>query len=280
VYNINILLATPMAARCGGMLMRRLPARTRIFNATFTLAASFALLHSLTCRAYAQYSDKLDEICNPCSLDPFFHTPAPIGDVGKIETVVDLRGFIPMSLPQYPSSNVASRIFYGPEYPRHWFKIPTKKALLMLYYGNLPFSKFAEDTVSLEKEQLSQTTFIRESDAKGANASWCELAYTLAKDSAPLFERIVGGSGFQATEPITVFFTEQSTFVILSFKYTSYSALVANNGQALIGLEFSRSSRRYKTFYQLYSTVLINKPTADVAMAIAPYVAKAVANSF
>ena len=45
------------------------------------------------------------------------------------------------------------------------------------------------------------------------------------------------------------------------------------NGQMLAALEFSRSSRKYKTLYEI-NTTLINKPTSDAVAAIIPIVAK------
>ncbi|HUI55810.1 MAG TPA: hypothetical protein VLY04_12615 [Bryobacteraceae bacterium] len=249
--------------------MRLVSARARVFKAALILLAVIGSAN----QALAQYSDDLKAIALPrwWEIDGqmLFRPPTAIGDLGNIETVVDLRGFVPMELPVRPP-NVLS------DTPLRWFKIPTRKALLLLYFGSLRVGDIANDTTAAERASFSWTRFLKEAQVTGEAALWCKLAYETARDSEPLFERIAG-SGFKAAEPTTVFLTEDTAFVILSFKYASILRITANtpDGQMLIGLEFSRSLKTYKTLYNLYSTTPFDKPTTKAFVESAPIVAKA-----
>lgn len=136
----------------------------------------------------------------------------------------------------------------------------------------------ADDTTGLERQNWAETRFLRESDTRGETALWCKVAYDVSeRDSRRIFEQLVGG-GFDAAEPTTVFFTQESVFVILSFKYTQIN--IRDQGQVLVAFEFSRTSKRLRTTYYLYSTTIFRKSTSELLAATAPYVAKAVAAYF
>jgi hypothetical protein len=255
--------------------MTLLPAAIRrFFSPTLVLLASYVLCSSLPRTAYAQYIDDLKTIYQPGRFDiggrlasRLFPTPTPIGDLGNIDMVVDLRGFMPMALPARIPSPLQDVI------DLRWFKVPTQKALLVLYFGTLKVGDIANDTTHLEQERFNKSRFLKESDVTGESALWCNLAYDLSQNNgAPMFERIAG-SGFESAEPTTVFLTKQSVFVILNFKYSS-ATMAPQKGQLLLALEFSRSSKKYRTFYEL-NTTLINKPTSDAFAAVIPYVTKA-----
>jgi hypothetical protein len=111
---------------------------------------------------------------------------------------------------------------------------------------------------------------VSESAAKGEAAEWCNIAYDLAKNAAPAFEKLAG-AGYQSAEPTTILFTANSAFVFVNFKYES--TLVAH-GQVLVAMEFARSSKKYKTLYKLYSTEVMGKSAAEAAVAFAPIAAK------
>jgi hypothetical protein len=65
----------------------------------------------------------------------------------------------------------ASVPFFGhPEL--RWFKIPTRKRLLVLYCGNLKIGDVANDRATLEKV-FNRTRFIRESDARASLRQCC-----------------------------------------------------------------------------------------------------------
>ena len=238
----------------------------------------FLVLSSLT--AAAQYLDNLKDVdTSQYTLLKYWpvnrmatRRPTPIGNLGDVQTIIDLRGFVPMSLASRPGwwrMTLADN--------DDWFKVPTKTALLMLYYGNLDIADIDKDTTNLQSS-FARTTLLQESELKGDSDRWAQVAYRLASNSysASLFENLAG-DGFQAAEPTTVFFTPQSAFIILSFKYES---TLVHHGQLLVAFEFSRSSKRFKTFYPVYSTELMSKSGTATAVAVAPYVAKAVAAYF
>jgi hypothetical protein len=268
------------------LCMKSLQVARRFFTrTTFVLVASAVVWKGASLNAYAQYSNTSEDLKDIVAehptkghLEPGMHQPSPIGNLGNLDVVVDLRGFVPMS---FWSATAAKATFAGHSDNfkgdvLRWYKIPTKKALLMLYFGDLTSTHIADDTTKLES-RFAKTRFLKESDASGETASWCKLAYEVAKDSEPIFQRIAG-DGFLAAEPTTVFFTDQSVFVVLSFKYT---ALLRNNtGQVLTALEFSRSSRQYRTFYEVYSTAIVSKTTGNEFKETAPTIAKALAAVF
>jgi hypothetical protein len=240
----------------------------------FLFSVSIAFCFSSTARA--QYSDNLSEIYRPPAIDLYFHPPTPIGDLGRIQTVIDLRGFIPMSLPKR-KDNIADKIINFNGHDDSWYKIPTKKALLILYYGTLPFDRVADDTSNLEGA-FHDTRFLSESAAEREFGKWIELSYGMTKVAPQMWDLLIGGSGFEGAEPVTLFLTENSVFEILSIRYSDSSTV---NGQLLIALEFSRSSRRYKALYKLSSTTLLNnKPTREAFISSAPFIEKAIIAAF
>jgi hypothetical protein len=79
----------------------------------------------------------------------------------------------------------------------HWYKVPVRKALLVLYFGTLKYSEVANNTAAMEAEKFSKTHFLKESDTTGEPAVWCNLAYDLAqKTAAPIFEKMAGSAMF------------------------------------------------------------------------------------
>jgi hypothetical protein len=233
--------------------------------------------------ARAQYTDNLADVATiPKALRPMVplvavgdpqyqlrHEPKSIGDLGHLDFVVDMRGFVPFSH--------ASRTITNP-YIGRWYKIPTKKALLVFYTGALSLDQIAENTTDAENKAWAGTRFLTERDVHGEPEQWCKVAYDLAgNDAKQLFDKLVGGD-FISAEPTTLLFTEQSVFVLLNFKYEL--AARGDGGQVLMALEFSRASRRYKTVYTLYSTTLFNKGTESLLAASAPYVMRIVVAAF
>jgi hypothetical protein len=260
--------------------MKRLTHRIGSNSALFLFLAGFHAGVVLPPRANAQYEGDLKTIYKAGRYDVvtklvhgmLLPSPVPIGDLGNVETVVDLRGFVPMVLPHlvkpypFPLNDVVDA---------RWYKVPTSKALLVLYFGALRYDELVNDAAGLEREKFGATRFLNESNAQAPMAGWCDLAYKLAQQDAEAIFQKVAGSGFEIAEPTTVFFTRDSVFVILNFKYGS-ALMAPQKGQMLTALEFSRASRRYRTFYVL-NTTLINRPTNDALMAAAPIVAKELA---
>lgn len=226
--------------------------------------------------ALAQYSSDLNDInttaygfwlkVSPANLAPTQQATS-IGDLGKVEEIIDMRGFVPMSLTANSQKWTWALIDH-----LKWFEIPTKEALLLFYYGDLQIKDLPADNKASESKRFRGTRLTQESAAKGEDAEWCQVAYDLAKNAAPAFETLAG-DGFQSAEPTTIIFTGSSVFVFLNFKYES--ALV-KHGQVLTAMEFSRSSKRYKTLYKLYSTEVMGKSAGAAAAAFAPIAAKIV----
>ncbi|MBL8290383.1 MAG: hypothetical protein JNN08_01030 [Bryobacterales bacterium] len=225
----------------------------------------------------AQYSDDLPDARTSrfgLHAGPGTHSPTPIGDLGAVELVVDLRGFVPMAF-LTKSARIYDSLFF---LPLRWYKVPTRKALLMLYFGDITSDEVAASTLQQERQRFAATRFLSESAVEGEARKWCNVAYDLARgDSGRVFEQVVGGS-YDAAEPTTVFFTKESVFVLTNFKYTQIN--VADKGQVLMAMEFSRSNRSYKTLYYLYSTTIASKSTREILAATGPYVAKAVMIAF
>jgi hypothetical protein len=232
------------------------------------------ILFGAPCTATAQYSTNLSDINTNAYWRLRFapintsatSLPTPIGDLGDVETVIDLRGFVPMPLAsrsKFWSTTLVDNLA--------WFEIPLRKALLMLYYGDIRLDQINSDTAAMENQRFASTRFTGEAVGRGEEAAWSKFAFDLAAQSGPMFQAIAG-SGFQSGEPVAVLLTRQSAFVLLSLKYSSP---LVSQGQVLVAVELSRTSHRLRTTYQLYSTLLANKSRADLAAAVAPYAARA-----
>jgi len=182
---------------------------------------------------------------------PGFHKVIPIGDLGPIETVVDMRGFVPMAF--------QSKQYYWSLNPpdstgMRWYKVPTSTALLMLYFGDIDSDHIAKDPSLLVLQRFGSTKFLKESEAKEDMQSWCKVAYKITADSDALFKKLAGGD-FDSAEPLAVFFTDQSAFVLINFRYKNL--IVSDKGQLLIAVEFSRSLKGCKSVYRLYDTLVL-----------------------
>jgi hypothetical protein len=180
------------------------------------------------------------------------HKPTPIGDLGAIETVVDLRGFVPMAFqsrsPYWMSARTDSS-------GMQWYRVPTPPALLMLYFGDINSDHIADDASSLTDQRFVNTKFLKESEAQGESLTWGKVAYAMTTNAAPMFKKYAGGD-YDSFEPTTVFLTEQSAFVVVNFRYSNLN--VRDKGQLLMAIEFSRSLKECKAVYRLYDTVLIS----------------------
>jgi hypothetical protein len=105
-----------------------------LFQPDARLLASVVLCGVLPCNVYAQYSDDLKDIVASHWLKGHFeqgmHRPTPIGNLGDIDVVVDLRVFLPMSFwsaeAEAANDHHKSDNFKGDVL--RWYKIPTKKS--------------------------------------------------------------------------------------------------------------------------------------------------------
>jgi hypothetical protein len=172
--------------------MRR-SAFTRRFS--FTLFLSVLLWCTLTSAAHGQYSDNLKEAYVPWT--PLYHQPAAIGNLGEIETVVDLRGFMPMLLPKDPG--VVLRALN--EGSSQWYKVPTKPAIELLYFGTMNLKQIIDGTETSDR-WTRNVRFLTETEVKGESAFWTKVAYESAKQGPQLYDQLVGWSGFEGAEPL------------------------------------------------------------------------------
>ena len=236
------------------------------------------------------YSDDLNDILPtvPSALPMSLSAPTPIGDLGPIEVVVDLRGFVPLSLLSKHlmgmdlktiSEGLRKPISEGGIVPddHRWYKIPTKTALLLIYYGALKSTDLKDKlTAEMDERYFKKTRIITESEAKGEMALWCKLAYDIAKESDPLIKKMVGE--YDVVEPILLWFTKNDVFVVLSTRYTTLFR--HGTGQVMIAMNFSRTFKTYKTVYPLYSTMMMTESLRKDLIEAAPYAAKIAAQIF
>jgi hypothetical protein len=202
-----------------------------------------------------------DEIYGPAeSLRWDLTTLSPLGDLGDIETIVDIRGFVPMSGPSAIKSAGWDAL--------HYHKLPTLDGVARLYYGDAGQASLAK---------VARAKLLSEHNLKGETLHWTRLAYALTKTSSKELFASVGGDvdDLESAEPIVVIFTRGSVFVVLNFRYSDFARV--GTGQILGAFEFSRPLKEYKTFYRIRSTILFNKTARDVFAASLPIVAKVLA---
>jgi hypothetical protein len=233
-----------------------------------------ACVLSLSCPSLlAQYRDDLNHVVIP-KIDIDFHPPTAIGNLGDIDTVVDLRGFMPMLLMTNYDSSILRAI---DKYKFDWFKVPTPQALHLLYPGDLTLQQVITGTGVPTTGPLAHARFINEEKISRHDRFWLNLAYDSVKDGPQLYKQLVGGDGFEGAEPVTILFSHNSVFLFLSFKYSSVIHWgQGGEGQLLVALEFSRFEKKYRAIYQIYSTAAVNKSVSDLFLSSMPYIGKAI----
>lgn len=209
-----------------------------------------------------------------------------IGNIGELETVVDLRGFVPFYGRTMGSTNADIIKADGYEYQpaiehQYWkgsneiFEVPTKIAIGVIYYGNDPTPDrfgyvpdyehrmiWSMQIARTPMEKMDDVKIIPEKDLDGEFKQWANFAYDLTGHGENLFKSFNGGSGYQAAEPVSILFTENSVIVLVNFRYTD---LFDQNppGQYLVGMEFSRNLKRYKAMYPIYDTFAFSPSVRD-----------------
>jgi hypothetical protein len=184
---------------------------------------------------------------------------SPIGDLGTIRTIVDLRGFIPLSLLQKSRACLDCL---------NWYKFPLKDGVARVYYGGA-------DPSVLSK--LAATKIVGEDHLSREQLGWAKLAYGLVKSSSADLFVAAGGyaDDLDTAEPVAVLMTDRSALIIVNFKYSDFER--RGTGQIMCCYEFSRSLREYKTFYRVSSTLALNRSTRTAFAKSMPYVLKALA---
>ena len=190
-----------------------------------------------------------------------------IGNVGRLQTIIDLRSFLPLSCESRQRVENCSLF----EDFHLWFQIPIKFGIRLIYYG---------EGENCSAGKLSETKVLREGELTGDDLKWANFSYELARSSGKeLFKSAGGRFGFDAAEPVAVILTSQSAIVIMNFKFIN--PLRSNStGQLLCGYEFSRTTKEYKTFYSIYQNTLLGRAATDATVLSAPYIIKALSLYF
>lgn len=227
------------------------PVRLLLF--LFCLTATVAVGFGQT------YSANLDDIKQPGN------KITPIGDLGNLEQIIDLRGFIPLSLVSKTKSDYQEKSIFNFFTDRfQWYQIPTPSGVSLLYYGD-------SDDATLKK--LAKTKLIDEKGLAGDNQQWAKFAYELSRSSGSALFKVAGGSrGLDSSEPVAILFTARTAIILMNFKYTDVDR--KGTGQIICAFEFSRALKEYKTFYDLYSTTAFSRSTKEAFDTSAPYVTK------
>jgi hypothetical protein len=196
----------------------------------------------------------------------------PIGDLGDIKSILDLRGFIPISCASKAKTKkqLSSVLnFFTDDF--QYYQYPPISSIAYLYYGK-------DDEKTLAK--VSSAKLVTEDQLQDEDKQWAKFAYGLARSSGKdLYKSINGSSsGFDAAEPVTVLLTARSAIVIMSFKYSDFDR--KGTGQVLCGFEFSRTLKEYKNFYELYSTTVFARSAKNAFSTSEPYITKALSLYF
>ena len=196
----------------------------------------------------------------------------PIGDIGGIERVADLRGFMPLSCVSIKKIiQTRENLFnYVATDVYQWYKVPTEDAAKFIYYGkegDLTYKLIHLDTTPKRKKTALDYkpdlippffTVLDENELEGQDLEWAKFSYKLATNCGKeLYNEIVSSSGYDACDPVMILFTARSAILILNFRYTAIKR--EGTGQYLCGFEFSRSLKEYKTFYEIYSTTTFSR---------------------
>jgi len=179
--------------------------------------------------------------------------PNPITDKMDLETIVDLKGYIPIAgvskkKKKYQDESITN--FFTDTF--QYYKFPTKESIAYLYY--------AADAES--DKAIYNVEYFTEDKLEGEYLKWAKFAYSLTKNSGTqLYNSLTGSSSCDSVEPIVLLFTKTNVIIFINFKYSGIDR--KGTGQILCAYEFSRKLIEYKTFYEICSTEIIGKNLKD-----------------
>jgi hypothetical protein len=184
-----------------------------------------------------------------------------INDVGDIETVVDLRGFVPVGA----CSNSKQKVNYTDV--ERIYRFPIRHALSFLYYDlkctSLINGASLRDSPAKIKnvcDKLERVQIVKEADATGDLLEWTKVAYALAKSGRQLFAAAGGKEDeFETADPILVLQTSDSVIIFIGAEYTGWNV---KNGHVLMACEYSRKLQELKHTYLLNHTFFFNPDQA------------------
>jgi len=218
------------------------------------IAIGLTIISTVSALSQTYYDDLTD-------IADFNKPPSPIGNIGELQRIIDLRGFVPLSLfSKKKTTGLNGFINWDCNL---WFKIPTRVGIQCIYYG-------ADDIVNT----TTNTPIVTENSQIGDDHMWVLFAYEIASKQGDSLYKVFGtGKGFEGGEPIAVLFTNLTTIIVVNLRYSDWES--NGTGQYLVALEFSRSLHLYKTCYLLHSTESFSKSTKEIFSKSAPLINKA-----
>ena len=208
------------------------------------------------------------------ALSPVEHIHA-VGDIGRIEKIIDLRGFFPISASQWDWPG--RRDYKGDAFKV--FHVPLRNGIQFFYYGDPENASGTKKTnISILKQNQSRLDDIpleQEDALSPESKKWASIAYAMTKNAGEkLFRAADGGSGYQSAEPVAILLTRTSSVIFISFGYSSRSRI--GTGQLVMAYEFSRALLELKKPYHLYDTFAFDASTKNLFENALPIIGEAV----
>lgn len=206
----------------------------------------------------AFYSDDTADV------ESWANTPKAIGDLGDVQKIVDLRGFLPLSMRSKKKSAFQKTSFFNNFTDIFQYYKYDIRRLDWLYYG------------LDSKKTFDRVQVVHEKDLNAEELKWAEVAYGLTEGETgkKFYGALVGSTGFENAEPIAVLLTEKDAFVVVNFRWSSMDR--KSTGQTLMAFEISRKVQQIKSTYCLYENSLFSKEKRQGFADSVPYVSSAI----
>ena len=201
----------------------------------------------------------------------------PIGDIGPVRQIIDLRGFFPFVSAskrhiewKYKSewtmlANASSDDFW-------WFKIPLKTGLSWVYYGPKEIDSVPEaDWMSYkitgetrrwppyrESHKFDDVPVTDLDHLSDEQRAWAQIAFGVSEGGEKLFSALGGATGwgkkfgYESCEPVAIIVTTSSVLVVTSIRYSFFAR--KGTGQIIVAYEFSRFNNQLLRFYDIRGT--------------------------
>jgi len=195
-------------------------------------AWAILVLVFLTTQSAASDAPYYGENPGVCCLDA---KPKVIGNLGKPTKVLDIRGFLPLSVYSFADKKVG------------YYKFRSA-AIVYLYYPKKQIDALHPWHFGLQCQAQGSKlaanfpiTIIKEKDAKGEDDEWCKIAYAYTKGgkARKLYNLLDGGGTLHGGEPVSVLLTDSSAFIFITFRWSSLRR-PDQTGQSLYAFEVSR----------------------------------------
>lgn len=258
-----------------------------LFHVLVVVASLSAFPNSVRAQAYS--SDLKDIFAMSMGGKEIFDE---VGDLGKIQTIAAVRGFMPILCKSKKRIKENGLTFFGND-DYLTYKFPLTLTLKEMYYGMDELWQYHPRTAwgtpkaaahqkktfqELLKQRNARAYFdkidvINEKDAKGEDLAWIKFAYALTSGKAgeKMYGHILGGRGYKSAEPVAIIFTENDALVFSSLRWESS---FGTPGQTIVAFEISRNLNKFRTFHRVFDTSDIKKSVADAAREMGPTVAE------